>query len=93
MRGAPWTESHTATLHKLAGRVPDAEIGRITGHCAETVARYRRAFGLKAHAPRANWTRRDWLLHDAAGLTLPQSVRYAMEGLPDLYSGFELKYT
>ncbi len=70
MRGRTWTESHTATLHRLAGRVPDRDIGKLTGHCAETVARHRRWLGLKAHATRANWTRRDWLLHDAAGLSM-----------------------
>lgn len=68
MRGTPWTESHTATLHRLAGRVPDREIGKITGHCERTVRDRRNDAGLPAYAPRPKWTRRDWLLNSAAGL-------------------------
>lgn len=68
--GHTWTESHTATLHKLAGRVPDAEIGKITGHCERTVRDHRIARHLPAYHPkRAGWSRRDYLLSGAAGLT------------------------
>lgn len=52
-----------------AGKLSDAEIARLTGHTRETVCRYRNAAGLEAyHADRRNWTRRQRLLHDAAGV-------------------------
>jgi hypothetical protein len=66
--GRAWTSSDTQTLERMQGR-PDREIAQATGHCRETVARHRRAMDLKAYGARKAWTRRDWLLHDAAGLS------------------------
>jgi hypothetical protein len=64
-RGKPWTEEDTATLERMAGRVPDAEIGRMTGHEAITIRKRRSDLGLSAYRPR---TRRQWLMNAAAGL-------------------------
>lgn len=69
MRGRAWTPDDTSTLERMAGR-PDAEIAKATGHCRETVARHRRAMDRPAYGARRAWSRRDWMLHDAAGLTL-----------------------
>jgi CO/xanthine dehydrogenase Mo-binding subunit len=70
MNGRPWLPAHTATLTRMRGR-PIDEIAAETGHCRETVARHLRAMGWKSYTPRKQWTRRDWLLHDAAGLSMP----------------------
>lgn len=52
----------------IENRVPDAEIVKRTGCALRTVQEHRRAFGHKAFAQREGWSRRMWLLHDAAGL-------------------------
>jgi len=49
-------------------RVPDAEIARATGCALKTVQDHRRALGFKPFNQRQGWSRRDWLMHDAAGL-------------------------
>jgi len=49
-------------------RVPDAEIARATGCALKTVQDHRRALGWKPYNQRQGWSRRDWLMHDAAGL-------------------------
>jgi len=49
-------------------RVPDAEVSRLTGCAVRTVQEHRRALGVKPFNQREGWSRRDWLLHDAAGL-------------------------
>lgn len=67
MRGTPWLPSHTATLERMAGR-PDREIAEATGHAVVTVKKRRLALGVRGYRKRTGWTRRDWLLHDAAGL-------------------------
>lgn len=70
MNGRPWSTADTETLERMQGR-PDREVAQVTGHCAETIARHRRAMDRKAYGARSTWTRRDWLLYDAAGLSLP----------------------
>lgn len=67
-RGRAWTPSDTATLQRMAGRVPDADIASVTGHCERTIRDHRNAAGLPAYAHRPKWTRRDYLLAGAAGL-------------------------
>jgi hypothetical protein len=65
----PWTAEDDKTMRENAGKLSDAEIGKLTGHARETVCRYRNAAGLEPyHADRRTWTRRERLLHDAAGL-------------------------
>lgn len=73
MRGKPWLPEHTETLERMQGRA-DADIARATGHSVRTVRDWRRARGLRAFAGRENWTRRDWLLADAAGLDFQMSL-------------------
>ena len=65
MRGTPWTPEAQDLLNR---RVPDAEIARLTGASIRTVQEHRRALGVKPFNQRKGWSRRDWLLHDAAGL-------------------------
>lgn len=65
MNGRPWTPEAQAMIE---ARIPDAEIVRLTGHPLRTVQEHRRAWGAKAFTQRLGWSRRDWLLHDAAGL-------------------------
>jgi len=67
MNGRSWTSDDTATLERMKGR-PDAEIAKATGCTLRQVQDHRRTLGLKAFTLRQRWTRRDWLLHDAAGL-------------------------
>ncbi len=66
--GQPFLASHADTLRRMAGKVPDARIAAITGHSERTIRDQRNAMMLPAYQRRANWTRRDWLLHSAAGL-------------------------
>lgn len=66
--GRTWGPDDTATLERMAGVVPDAEIARMTGHCERTVRDHRNAMGWPAYAHRPKWTRRDYLLAGAAGL-------------------------
>lgn len=73
MNGRPWTPDHTDTLKRMAGR-PDSEIAEATGHAVRTVREHRRALGICAYQGRAHWTRRDWLLADAAGLDFQMSL-------------------
>lgn len=68
MNGRMWTTANDTTLHELAGRVPDWQIAEKTGHAEVTVRNRRRAAGLPIYRNRSHWTRRDWLLNDAAGL-------------------------
>ena len=68
MRGKIWTAEHTATLHQWGGKMPDATIARMTGHSERTIRARRNAAGISPYVGRADWTRRDWLLHSAAGL-------------------------
>lgn len=65
--GTTWTPAHTEILERMAGR-PDAEIAKATGHAVVTVKKRRLSLGLPGYRKRDGWTRRDWLLHDAAGL-------------------------
>ena len=69
----PWLAEHTETLKAMAGK-PDAEIAGITGHSVRAIRERRRALGINAFPGRANWTRRDWLLADAAGLDFHMSL-------------------
>jgi hypothetical protein len=62
----PWTAEDDKTMRENAGRISDAEIGEMTGHARETVARHRGYAGLPAYHP----TRRQQLLLDAAGGTI-----------------------
>lgn len=71
--GKPWTAEHTATLERMVGR-PDAEIAEATGHAIRTIRERRRAAGIKAFVGRAHWTRKDWLMNDAAGLDFQMSL-------------------
>lgn len=65
----PWTPKDDETMRTNAGRISDAEIGKMTGHCRQTVTEHRRAADLPAYHPaRRKWTRRQQLLGDAAGL-------------------------
>lgn len=61
----PWSQE---AQELVESRVPDAEIARRTGHAIKTVQDHRRALGFRPFNQRRNWTRRDWLLADAAGL-------------------------
>jgi hypothetical protein len=65
--GKPWSTSDTATLERMQGR-PDREIAEATGHAVVTVKKRRADLGIAGYRKREGWTRRDWLLHDAAGL-------------------------
>jgi len=65
MNGNKWTEEAQAMIER---RVPDAEIVKQTGCALRTVQEHRRALGLRAFNQREGWSRRAWLLHDAAGL-------------------------
>lgn len=73
MNGKPWSPADTATLERMQGR-PDREIALKTGHSIRTVRDRRQALGIKAHVGRSHWSRRDWLLHDAAGLDFQMSL-------------------
>lgn len=66
-RHRPWTEDDTATLKRMAGRSPKA-IAEVTGHAVVTVKKRLQAAGIRSFGNRSAWTRRDWLLADAAGL-------------------------
>lgn len=68
MNGTPFTPSHADTLRRMAGKVPDAMIAAITGHSERTIRDQRNAMMLPAYQNRPTWTRRDYLLHSAAGL-------------------------
>lgn len=61
----PWTPEAQDMIER---RVPDAEIARATGCALKTVQDHRRALGFKPFNQRQTWSRRDWLMHDAAGL-------------------------
>lgn len=65
MNGKPWTREAQDMVER---RVPDAEIAKHTGCALRTVQEHRRALGHKPFNQREGWTRRMWLLHDAAGL-------------------------
>ena len=69
----PWSQSDSETLKRMQGR-PDSEIANATGFSIRTVREYRRALGICAHQNRAHWSRRDWLLADAAGLDFSMSL-------------------
>jgi len=73
MNGKPWTAADTVTLERMAGR-PDAQIAETTGHSVPTIRERRRALGLRPCQHRAHWTRRDWLMADAAGLDFQISL-------------------
>lgn len=62
----PWTPKDDEIMRTNAGRISDAEIGKMTGHARETVARHRGDAGLPAYHP----TRRQQLMLDAAGGSL-----------------------
>lgn len=64
---AAWLQEHTDMLERMRGR-PFAEIAKATGHSIPTVKARAAAAGIKGYRGRESWTRRDWLLHDAAGL-------------------------
>ena len=66
LNGGPWTPEAQAMVES---RVPDAEVARLTGCALKTVQDHRRALGFKPFNQRQGWSRRDWLMHDAAGLT------------------------
>jgi hypothetical protein len=69
MNGKSWTQEHTEILERIAGRVPDADIARLTGHCERTIRDHRAALRIPAfHPKRTGWSRRDYLLAGAAGL-------------------------
>lgn len=63
--GTPWSPQ---AQQMVESRVPDAEIARQTGCALKTVQDHRRALGFKPFNQRQGWSRRDWLMHDAAGL-------------------------
>ena len=65
MTRRPWSQEAQEMIER---RVPDAEIARATGCALKTVQDHRRALGWKPYNQRQNWTRRDWLMRDAAGL-------------------------
>lgn len=64
MRGKPWGAEAEEILKAEAGRLPAEEIGRRTGHTADTVIRRMKAAGLTPYHP----ARRLRLMADAAGL-------------------------
>jgi hypothetical protein len=65
----PWTPKDDEIMRTNAGRISDAEIGKLTGHARETVARHRGDAGLPAYHPdRRNMTRRERLMMGAAGV-------------------------
>lgn len=66
---SPWTEEAQSLVES---RVPDAEVARLTGCAVKTVQDHRRALGFKPFNQRQGWSRRDWLMHDAAGLDFPR---------------------
>lgn len=71
--GKTWDPGkHDRILRAWAGKITDAELGTITGHCAKVVAENRKRLELPAfHPKRIGWTRRDYLLAGAAGLNSP----------------------
>jgi len=52
--GKPWTDEHTATLRRMAGKYTDKEIAGQTGHRPITVFYRRKALGLPC------CRRKDW---------------------------------
>ncbi len=70
--GTPWLpDKHDPVLKAWAGKISDAELGTITGHSGCTIRERRALLGLPAYHPkRSGWSRRDYLLADAAGLPL-----------------------
>jgi len=72
-RGKPWTSADTATLQRMQGR-PDREIAEAIGFSVMTIRKRRRDLGLKAFQGRSDWTRKDWLMADAAGLDFQISL-------------------
>lgn len=67
MTNRTWSPEDTQILERMQGR-PDREIAAAIGCAVPTVKKRRLAAGIAGFRGRANWTRRDWLLHDAAGL-------------------------
>lgn len=63
----PWTSADTATLERMQGR-PDREIALALDRTVKAIRHQRQGMGIKAQPHRANWTRREWLLADSAGL-------------------------
>ena len=59
--GKPWLPEHTATLTRMAGKVPDSVIAEKTGHKAVTVFYRRKALDLPAYR-----SRKGRLMADAA---------------------------
>jgi hypothetical protein len=72
MNGRAWEpDRHDPILRAWAGKIRDAEIGSITGHCEKMIREQRKRLGLRAfHPQRVGWSRRDYLLAGAAGWTL-----------------------
>ncbi len=68
LRGTPWLSEHTELLKAWAETRTDGQIAQMTGHSTVTVRVRRNALGL-GHPKRQgmNWTRLQWLQHDAAG--------------------------
>lgn len=74
-RGRPWTADDSARLRRMAqAGYSDGEIAREIACSIATVRDHRRAQGIRAHQNRSGWTRRDWLLADAAGLDFQISL-------------------
>jgi hypothetical protein len=67
MNGREWGKEHTERMIQNLGR-SDAFIAGLLGFAEITVRKRRGALGLKAYGQRKGWTRRQWLMHDAAGL-------------------------
>lgn len=65
--GRPWLPHETAALERMQGR-PLAEIARVLRRPIATVKARNAALGFKTFRGRKDWTRRDWLMADAAGL-------------------------
>ena len=65
--GRPWTQSDTDTLERMQGR-SFREIAKAMKRPLSTVKAHAQARGIKGYGSRAHWTRKDWLMADAAGL-------------------------
>lgn len=69
MNGRPWSDADTAALERMRKQgKPLREIAQATGFSIATLKARSSAMGLTGYRGRTGWTRRDWLLHDAAGL-------------------------
>ncbi len=70
MNGKAWSDEAQAVLERESGKLPAEDIARKIGFSVRTVQERQRLGGLPRYVHSRTWTRRDWLLASAAGLTI-----------------------